>query len=112
MRYTWSAGFAAADGTAFTGLLATLDGGGCFEGQCDWRLPTRAELQTTLSTPCTTDPCIEQGIFAPTAAGFYWSSTTHATNPLIVWVVQLSSGQTYVTDKHIPSNLSRVRPWA
>jgi hypothetical protein len=36
-RYSWSAGFAAADGTAFTTFLPVLNGGACFAGQCDWR---------------------------------------------------------------------------
>ena len=36
----------AADGPAYTTFLATLNSNGCFAGQCDWRLPTRSELQT------------------------------------------------------------------
>jgi hypothetical protein len=75
--YTWSAGSFNADGTAFTGHLATLNSGSCFAGECDWRLPTRAELQTILSEPfrCTTHPCIDQGVFGPTAGHDYWAST-------------------------------------
>ncbi len=63
--YSWSVGgngFAAANGTVFTSFFATLNSGSCFAGQCDWRLPTRAELQTILLQPfpCPS-PCIDQG---------------------------------------------------
>ena len=47
-NYTWSASGTAADGTVFTTFLDTLNTVGCFAGHCDWRLPTRAELATTL----------------------------------------------------------------
>ena len=71
-RYTWTAGTTAADGTAFTSFVATLNSGGCFAGQCDWRLPTRGELQTILMEgyPCSAYPCIDQATFGPTAAYF------------------------------------------
>jgi len=76
--YSWSATGSAADGTAFTnflgGIAASLNGT-CFAGQCDWRLPNLAELQTILPgpAPCGASPCIDP-IFGPTADG-YWSST-------------------------------------
>lgn len=74
--YSWSAGGSAADGSAFTTFLSALNSGGCFAGQCDWRLPTIYELQTILAAayPCTTAPCIDP-VFGPTA-GFYWSATS------------------------------------
>jgi len=79
--YTWSAGGGAGDasGTAFTSFLSTLNSGGCFAGQCDWRLPTILELQTILSEPypCTTPPCIYPAL-GPTCAGQVWSSTSLA----------------------------------
>ena len=84
-----------ADGTAYTNFLATLNSGGCFVGQCDWRLPTRGELQTILleGYPCTTSPCIDQVTFGPTAAGVnYWSSTTNATNANFAWDVGFDDG--------------------
>src|SRR5688572_19751914 len=37
--YTWSGLGLNADGSAFTDFLAGLNGS-CFDGQCDWRLPT------------------------------------------------------------------------
>ena len=95
-RYTWSAGSSAADGTVFTVFLATLNAG-CFAGQCDWRLPTRAELQTILLEPhsCTTSPCIDEPVFGPTvgdATGFYWSSTTNPTGTGFAWGVHFANG--------------------
>ncbi len=64
--YTWSSSGTAPDGTAFTSFLNTLNGGatgvgncvssdgstqtGGFNNQCDWRLPTIAELATIIDT--------------------------------------------------------------
>jgi hypothetical protein len=92
--YTWTAGFStAANGTAFTSFLATINSG-CFAGQCDWRLPTVAELQTILSEPypCTTSPCIDQVKFGPTAANGYWSATTYASVPTYAFFVGFGNG--------------------
>jgi hypothetical protein len=105
--YSWSAGgegFAAADGTAFTSFLATLNNDGCFVGQCDWRLPTIYELQTILldGYPCATSPCIDQTIFGPTAADYYWSATALATDPTDAWNVFFDPG--YVGYSHTGSS--------
>lgn len=95
--YTWSTTLFGTDanGTAYTTFLATLNSGGCFAGQCDWRLPTRAELQTILLAerfPCATSPCVD-GIFVPTTASYHWSSTTYATSANEAWVVQFATGE-------------------
>lgn len=83
-----------ADGTVFTSFLVTLNSGACFASQCDWRLPTRAELQTILSQPhpCTTSPCADQAVFGPTATDGYWSSTTVVTLPHYAWYVNFYDG--------------------
>ena len=72
--YSWSASGSAADGTAFTTFLATLNGGACFAGHCDWRLPTVAELQTILegSSPCTT--CLD-AVFLPAQTFPHWTAS-------------------------------------
>ncbi len=93
--YSWSAavGGTAADGTAFTIFLAALNdslaAGGCFAGQCDWRLPTVVELQTICGT---SSPCIDP-IFDPVViAGGYWSATTYASDPASAWIVSFNEG--------------------
>lgn len=92
--YTWSAGISQADGTVFTDFLASLNSGACFAGHCDWRLPTRAELQLPIALPhpCTTPPCIDESVFGPTAPAFHWSSTTNATGDGFAWGVQFATG--------------------
>jgi hypothetical protein len=100
-----------ANGTAFTSFLATLNGGGCFADRCDWRLPTRTELETILlgPYPCATSPCIDQGIFGPTAASVYWSSTPEASTPDAEWGVSFDDG--FVNDffKDTPYYVRAVR---
>jgi len=111
--YTWSATspYTAADGTAFTSFLATLNSGGCFAGQCDWRLPTIYELQTILLEPypCTTIPCIDQTVFGPTVAGYYWSATTYAGDPSGAWLVVFSFGNVGYNYKVNPYYVRAVR---
>jgi len=102
--YTWSlSGDTFRSGTAFTDFLARLDasesldgrseGGLCFAGHCDWRLPTVAELQSIRdfsvpgrgSGPSCIDP-----VFGPTVNG-YWSATTVATLPSYAWALAFGS---------------------
>jgi len=74
--YTWAGDGNSmnADGSAFDDFLWDVNGN-CFSGNCDWRLPSRAELKTIVaeSYPCTTSPCIA-ATFGPTNAGFYGTS--------------------------------------
>jgi hypothetical protein len=115
--YTWSAGgpgSTAADGTAFTSFLATLNGAACFASQCDWRLPTRRELQTIVTAAypaCTTRPCIDPA-FGPTVDNFYWSATTLAFGPSFAWAVSfgnVDSNIVYDLDKTAGLYLRAVR---
>jgi len=64
------------DGSAYTAFLATLNGG-CFAGQCDWRLPTIAELLSAAEPHCSSAPCFDP-IFGITTDANYWSSTSVA----------------------------------
>lgn len=111
--YTWSAGgqgITAADGGAFTDFLAMLNSGGCFAGQCDWRLPTLEELQTILLESCMiSGPCIDESVFGP-VGGYYWSATNYVSDPSIAWVVQfISNGSVALTPKDGASSVRAVR---
>ena len=100
--YAWSAGGGgSADGSAYTGFLATLNGGGCFAGECDWRLPTLYELETIVLEPypCATSPCIDESTFGPTATGFHWSATSYAAEPANAWIVEFGAGVVFNGDK-------------
>ncbi len=110
--YTWSAGGAgltAADGTVFTGFLAALNGG-CFAGQCDWRLPTLAELQTiqVAPSPCGTSPCID-AIFGPTAPLKHWAGNTAALAPTDAWTVEFNVGFAIGDVKSFANRVRAVR---
>ncbi len=107
--YTWSFATAAADGTAFTDFLAALNEPPCFAGQCDWRLPTRAELQTIVHGPCATPPCIDQDAFGPTGPDFQWSSTTNPTGIGFAWGVQFATGTTGAAPKTVGLRVRAVR---
>ncbi len=101
----------AAVGTVFTDFLARLNDhtAGCFAGQCDWRLPTVAELQTIiLRAPCFVDPCIDQTIFGPTQDTKYWSSTTSAEFSNDVWTVDFSFDPGPVVDLKSVVNFARA----
>lgn len=109
--YTWTAGgegFTAPDGAAFTSFLSALNGG-CFAGQCDWRLPTLAELQTIqlAPSPCGTTPCIDP-VFGPTAPLKYWTGTTFAT-PTDAWEVEFNQGFAANDTKSLADRVRAVR---
>ena len=117
--YSWSAAspYQKPDGTLFTTFLAGLNGGDyynptdmldenagagtCFANHCDWRIPTKVELQGILLSPwpCGTSPCIDP-TFGPTQASLYWSSSSLAGNPSYAWVVAFSSGYVHVDGKN------------
>ncbi len=108
--YTWTAlpSGTVADGTTFATFLPALNSGGCFAGQCDWRLPTSAELQTILSEalPCPTTLCIDP-IFGPTsAANPYWSATTFTTFPSSARFVTFVGGD---VGANVQTGLNAVR---
>ncbi len=95
--YAWSLGDGLgtdADGPAFSAFLATLNSAPCFAAHCDWRLPTRAELNTILAEPypCTTIPCVDELVFGPTLPEIYWTATTSSTSPFYAWGVDFGTG--------------------
>ena len=81
------------DGTSGDGSTTS----GCFAGHCDWRLPAIGELAGIVdaSAPgCSTftGPCVDQTAFGPTVASGYFSASTVASAPSIVWFVNFSGG--------------------
>lgn len=99
-RYTWTADYHLTEpsGTVFTEFIGGLNGeagGSCYAGHCDWRLPTRVELETILldGYPCQVSPCIDQSVFGPVDSREewnlgYWTATTvtdEPTSALVVW---------------------------
>jgi hypothetical protein len=105
-EFDWSPSLGPPDGTAFTRFLGTLNNGtssdgttsnGCFAGHCDWRLPSIVELRTIvdLTAPgCGQgSACIDQTVFGPTIAFFYWSATTEADFSLFAWGVAFGDGK-------------------
>ena len=110
--YAWSNAITGADGTVFTDALTSLNSGACFEGQCDWRLPTRDELQTIISDPytgsrCTTTACIDP-VFGPAQGSGYWSATTETGSVENAWVVLFDSGSLGRDRKGIPGDYLRA----
>ncbi len=96
--YAWTLSGTAADGSAFTTFLTSLNTSpGCFAGQCDWRLPSASELETiravSASKPyaCLIAPCLDATL-GPTAGITMWAST-ESVNPELVWVMFPGSGE-------------------
>ena len=99
-EYDWSPTLGRPDGTVFTEFLGTLNNAtsrdgttssGCFTGHCDWRLPSIVELQTIVDAGApdcgNRGVCIDQTVFGPTIAFFYWSATTDTDFPVFAWGV-------------------------
>lgn len=112
-NYTWSISGGPPDGTAYTDFLARLNGpiantnpSEQLGGHRDWRLPTSAELQTILD--CSFSPCIDP-TFGPTAATFYWSSTSDASYPGIAWIAGFDSGVVGGSGKSFGRRVRAVR---
>ena len=112
--YAFSAnGAGLADGTAFTGFLGTLNAtGSCFAGDCDWRLPTLAELQTTLLPdpyPCSTSPCIDQASFGPSTSSNYLTMTADHSDGSFTWNVRFLEGHVFSNFDASPAFVRAVR---
>ena len=104
-EHDWSPSLGRPDGTAFTSFLGTLNDGtsldgatiaGCFAGHCDWRLPSIVELRSILDVTAPGcgrgGPCIDETVFGPTLAFFYWSATSDEDIAVFAWGVTFGGG--------------------
>jgi hypothetical protein len=119
--YTWCAGSETAcndennpfDGTIATDFLARLNGssGACYQGHCDWRLPTLAELQAISldSEACESAPCVAAPALLPMRPNYYWSSTPYIFDPAIAWLLNFGDGTPTASYKPARSYVRAVR---
>jgi hypothetical protein len=118
-HYTWSAVSPNPNGTAYTVFLAQLNGGGGFAGKTDWRLPTRAELQSTVDYADATSPTVN-AVFHTGCTGSctittcscigssgYWTSSTIAASTSNAFVVGFGQGLV-VDDPKTVTNYARA----
>jgi hypothetical protein len=102
--YRWSAN---AKDTIWDWLdLVNAEGGTGYAGLNDWRIPNVRELQSIVDYGVLF-PSIDPAL-GPTA-GFYWSSTTFATDPPSAWYVGFDTGTTLASAKNGPLFVRAVR---
>jgi len=119
--WTWSSsGSLVADGTVFTDFLAVLNTPPCFAGFCDWRLPTKFELETiddvgridpsigqafdyVCSLGCTVSEC------SCTGSNQYWTSSTFEGLPPDAWIVSFYDGSVSHVNKGAAFRARAVR---
>ncbi|MCX6927573.1 MAG: DUF1566 domain-containing protein, partial [Verrucomicrobia bacterium] len=60
-------------------------------GQSDWRLPTSHEAFSILNY-ATVNPALNTAYFTPSAAQYWWTSDTQATDPTGIWTINAGGG--------------------
>lgn len=99
--YTWAVAGSSTtqSGSAYSDFLFKLNGvvdhattttSGCFEGHCDWRLPSVDELKTILDAGCMAGPCVIDDMLLPNRSGRYWSNSTRASAPAGAYLVEFA----------------------
>lgn len=102
-------------GTAYTEFLGLLNGaadGTCFAGHCDWRLPTREELEGLLDLDApgciSGSPCIDS-TFGSTRPVTHWSGTTDPGYVQGAFTVSFGEGNTDSGNKSFGYPVRAVR---
>jgi hypothetical protein len=68
-------------------------------GHTDWRLPNRRELRSLMSYQ-TRKPALPEGHpFRNVFLGWYWTSTTAATNPAYAWYIHMEGARMFYGNK-------------
>lgn len=110
--YTWSTGDPwLMDGTIWTIFLSELNGD-CFAGYCDWRIPSRVELETLLyleaPSVSLTYEAFDMGChdgcpitMCSCTASSYWSATSNSNRPDTAWFVNFYDGYNPSYDGHV-----------
>ncbi len=114
-----------ADGSGNGGVSGQADGGICQGSPCDvsayvaafnqlrmcgasdWRLPTRPELASIVHAGRTT-PALDS-VFFPLGAGWYWTATPAAADPVSAWTVDFNDGSIRTELKTTAGRIRLVR---
>ena len=72
--------------------VKSINNGTGLGGHYDWRLPNRKELFSLIDRSRNSPALPSDSTFQNVQAGYYWSSTTYASNTDVAWVVSMWSG--------------------
>lgn len=86
---------------------ATVNNGGGYAGQVDWRLPNIKELRSIVEKQCAA-PAINSSLL-PAASGFFWSSSPVASDGGSAWGVDFDDGYDYWDFKNYGNQIRLVR---
>lgn len=126
MGQDWNERSQRCDGTVagypFDGAQAIarrLNQAGGYNGQADWRIPTKDQLATLLvcSKGRTGDRCadgslgptIAQGVFDSTPSHHYWTLSSDVGNSINVWAVSFEFGFVHPYDRKYHNSVRLVR---
>jgi len=118
--YSWSTSGSATvsdaprNGTAFTSYLDQLNS--CttsttgYGNYCDWRIPQPGELATIVD--CSAGPsCIDESVFGPTKATFYWTNSPTSGDQRFIRSVDFSDGSQPTLSGAAGTSVRAVRHW-